>query len=63
MLTHRAFWFLRHGETAWNADGLAQGNVDVPLNDRGVAQAREAAVVLLGQGVRSVVSKRASFSW
>lgn len=56
MLTHRAFWFLRHGETAWNADGLAQGNVDVPLNDRGVAQAREAAAVLLGQGVRSVVS-------
>jgi len=29
----------RHGETAWNADGRFQGHADVPLNERGQAQA------------------------
>ncbi|MCB1501182.1 MAG: histidine phosphatase family protein [Bauldia sp.] len=32
--------FLRHGETAWNAEGRLQGQRDIPLNDRGRAQAR-----------------------
>ena len=51
-----AFWFLRHGETDWNARGLSQGNVDVPLNDTGIAQARAAALMLRGRGVASIVS-------
>lgn len=45
----RPFWFLRHGETDWNANGLSQGRTDVPLNARGLAQAREAAAVLAAQ--------------
>jgi len=40
------FWFLRHGETDWNARGLSQGNVDIPLNAVGHAQAERAAVAL-----------------
>jgi broad specificity phosphatase PhoE len=40
------FWFLRHGETDWNARGLSQGNVDIPLNTVGVAQAARAAAAL-----------------
>ena len=56
MLTRRAFWYLRHGETNWNAEGKSQGNVDVPLNARGEAQAHEAAAALLGRGIRSIVS-------
>ncbi|KAB2849272.1 MAG: histidine phosphatase family protein [Hyphomicrobiaceae bacterium] len=32
-------YFLRHGETDWNAEGRIQGHADVPLNDRGRAQA------------------------
>ena len=56
MLTRQAFWYLRHGETDWNAAGLSQGNVDVPLNPRGVAQAREAAEALRGRGICSVVA-------
>ena len=56
MLTRRAFWFLRHGETDWNARNLAQGNVDVPLNPVGVSQARAAAELLRGRGIRSIVS-------
>lgn len=31
-LTNVPFWYLRHGETDWNARNLSQGNVDVPLN-------------------------------
>lgn len=37
------FWFLRHGETDWNAQGLSQGTTDIPLNQVGVHQARRAA--------------------
>lgn len=36
----------RHGRTRWNGTGRAQGSTDVPLDDVGVAQAREAAAVL-----------------
>ncbi len=45
----RPFWFLRHGETDWNAAGLSQGRTDVALNARGLAQASEAAAVLAAQ--------------
>ena len=39
-LARTAFWFLRHGETAWNALNLSQGRVENPLNEmeRGHAQ-------------------------
>lgn len=56
MLTRRAFWFLRHGETDWNARGLSQGNVDIPLNAIGVAQAAAAAEMLRSRGIRSIVA-------
>lgn len=55
-LPRRAFWYLRHGETDWNARGLSQGNVDIPLNPVGVAQAEQAAGLLRGCGLRAVVS-------
>lgn len=51
-----AFWFLRHGETDWNAQNLSQGNVDIPLNETGLAQARSASLLLRGKGIRSVIS-------
>jgi probable phosphoglycerate mutase len=40
---------VRHGETAWNAEGRVQGHIDVPLNDTGRAQARAAAARLAMQ--------------
>ena len=30
---------IRHGETQWNRDGVFRGKADVPLNERGLAQA------------------------
>jgi broad specificity phosphatase PhoE len=51
-----AFWFLRHGETDWNAQGLSQGRTDIPLNAVGLAQAERAARTLAGLGVATIVS-------
>ena len=34
---------IRHGETAHNKSGITLGRADVPLNDRGIAQARAVA--------------------
>ncbi len=55
-LTRVAFWFLRHGETDWNAQGISQGNVDIPLNEVGLAQARAAAPLLRNRGIASIVA-------
>jgi probable phosphoglycerate mutase len=51
-----AFWFLRHGETDWNAQDLSQGSVDVPLNETGIAQARSASLLLRNRGIKSLIS-------
>ena len=50
------FWFLRHGETDWNAQGLSQGSTDIPLNAVGLAQAKRAARTLEGSGIATVVA-------
>lgn len=50
------FCYLRHGETDWNAEGLSQGSIDIPLNATGLAQARSAAQQLRYSGIKTIVA-------
>lgn len=56
MLHAIPFWFLRHGETDWNAQGLSQGRTDIPLNQVGRAQAERAARTLAPLPIATIVA-------
>jgi probable phosphoglycerate mutase len=55
-LPRTPFWFLRHGETDYNAKGLSQGALDISLNETGRAQAGLAAPLLANRGIIAIVS-------
>ena len=42
----RSVVLLRHGQTAWNAEGRAQGHADIGLDDTGRSQAEAVAPVI-----------------
>lgn len=45
---------LRHGETPWNREEVFRGHADVPLNERGRAQARALAAALAAEPLAAV---------
>ena len=55
-------YFVRHGETDWNAEGRYQGSKDIPLNNRGRGQAS-----LNGELLRQLLDRSGrapiDFSW
>ncbi|MDQ0757337.1 histidine phosphatase family protein [Arthrobacter sp. B3I4] len=55
-MTLTTFALIRHGQTDWNAERRLQGSTDIPLNDVGRAQARDAVAALSGSGWDAVVS-------
>ena len=40
------FYFVRHGETQYNVEGLIQGWVDSPLTEKGVLRTKELSIEL-----------------
>ena len=55
-MTLTTFALVRHGQTDWNAQRRLQGSTDIPLNDVGRGQARNAVAVLSGYRWDAVVS-------
>ena len=56
MLNPIPFWFLRHGETDWNAEGRSQGQTDIPLNQVGRLQAARAARTLAATHIATIIA-------
>jgi probable phosphoglycerate mutase len=55
-MTLTTFALVRHGQTDWNAERRLQGSTDIPLNDVGRGQARDAVAVLSGYEWDAIVS-------
>ena len=55
-MTLTTFALIRHGQTDWNAQRRLQGITDIPLNDVGRGQARDAVAALSGYEWDTVVS-------
>lgn len=52
----KTLYLIRHGETDHNAAGRAMGQMDVPLNERGIEQARQTAGFLRRYPIERIVS-------
>jgi len=55
-MTETRLCLVRHGETAWNAEGRVQGQLDIPLSPVGLGQAKAVASALKGESFDAVYS-------
>ncbi|MGP0222064.1 MULTISPECIES: histidine phosphatase family protein [unclassified Paenarthrobacter] len=56
IMTLTTFALVRHGQTDWNAERRLQGATDIPLNEIGRGQARDAVGILSGYEWDTIVS-------
>lgn len=54
---------VRHGETAWNVGSRIQGQLDIPLNDTGLWQARRTARALGDEPVAAIYASDLARAW
>lgn len=54
---------VRHGQTQHNADGLVQGQADIPLSDVGRRQAAALAAALADEPIQAIVSSPLRRAW
>lgn len=54
---------IRHGQTAWNAEGRIQGHTDIELNALGRAQAARLPDALRDEGLTAVISSDLQRAW
>lgn len=47
---------IRHGETIWNREGIFQGAIDVPLSEKGEAEARQLGAYLRDKPLNAIYS-------
>jgi len=55
-ITPKSFYFLRHGVTDWSKEMLAQGEKDLPMNEKGFRQIAEAVNTLLDKNITLILS-------
>ena len=55
------FFYLRHGQTAWNKERRIQGQIDTELNALGHLQAEAMGKKLLDKNIKQVVFDRNGF--
>lgn len=54
---------VRHGETAWNADGRLQGHLDIPLNAQGLWQATRTGAALADETIGAIYASDLQRAW
>ena len=59
----RRIYLVRHGQTAWNAEGRWQGTMDVPLGETGREQARLLGESLQDRPITAIYSSDLKRAW
>lgn len=54
-IKHKYFFFVRHAETTWNCQKLCQGQKDIPLNEKGLLDAKLFALEIQSANIECVV--------